>query len=221
MVNKRSPKSLHYPSSYNANFFTTNDDFNRLNTNAWQSGYAGFKWVANKVLKNAFDQNLNGCLYDIPLVIGSEEKGICPAHYSIWHILDMFLKTGYFIDFEFKIIPVDILSEIIVSNLITDKNGHGEQFLRPALDEAVTDVQFSHTVASILGLEQTDCETIREACFSKRRFDFMFPPHFYSIIEKVNALPAILPKNFDRQKLPSTAMVFLSNLNRILSQNLN
>jgi len=215
---KKLPKSLHYPSSYNANFFDTDDDFNRLNTNAWQSGYAGFKWVANKVLENAFSQNLKGCLYDIPLVVGSEEKGICPAHYSIWHILDMFLKTGYFIDFEFKIVPVDILSEIIVSNILADKQNGGAQFLRPALYESVNHIQFSNTVANILGLKHTEPEILREACHSKRRYDFMFPPEFYSMIEKVNNLPSVLPENFNNQKLPSTPMVFLSNLNNILSQ---
>lgn len=218
---KSFPKSLHYPSSYNANFFITDDDFAHLNSNAWQSGYAGFKWVANKILQNAFSQELNGCLYDIPLVVGSQEKGVCPSHYSIWHVLDMFLKTGYFIDFEFRIIPVDVLSELIVNNLVADKNGDIIQFLRPVLDEAVTDRQFSNTVASILGLKHTDGETLREACFSKRRFDFMFPRHFYEIIKKVNALPSVMPNYYDTHSLPSTPMVFLSNLNQILSQKLS
>jgi len=215
---KKYPKSLHYPSSYNANFFTTDDDFQNLNTNAWQSGYAGFKWVTNKVLENAFSQNLAGCLYDIPLVVGSEEKGVCPSHYSIWHILDMFLKTGYYIDFEFKIIPIDILSEIIVSNLLADKQDNGELFLRPVLDESVNHIQFSNTVANILGLKHVKPETLRKTCSSKRRFDFMFPPRFYTLIEKVNALPAVLPNKINIQIMPSTPMVFLSNLNRILAQ---
>ena len=215
---KKYPKSLHYPSSYNANFFTTDDDFQNLNTNAWQSGYAGFKWVTNKVLENVFSQNLSGCLYDIPLVVGSEEKGACPSHYSIWHILDMFLKTGYYIDFEFKIIPIDIVSGIIVSNMMADKQNNGEKFIRPVMDESVNHVQFSNTVANILGLKHVKPETLRETCSSKRRFDFMFPARFYSLMEKVNALPAVLPKNFDNQNMPSTPMVFLSNLNRILSQ---
>jgi len=215
---KKYPKSLHYPSSYNANFFTTDDDFQHLNTNAWQSGYAGFKWVTNKVMENAFSQNLAGCLYDIPLVVGSEEKGVCPSHYSIWHILDMFLKTGYYIDFEFKIIPIDILSEIIVSNLLADKQDNGELFLRPVLDESVNHIQFSNTVANILGLKHTEPEILRETCHSKRRYDFMFPADFYKMIEKVNNLPSVLPENYSKQNLPSTPMVFLSNLNRILSQ---
>ena len=215
---KEFPKSLHYPSSYNANFFTTDDDFQHLNTNAWQSGYAGFKWISNKALENAFNHNLKGCLYDIPLVLGSVEKGICPSHYSIWHILDMFLKTGYYIDFAFKIIPVDVLSDIIVSNILEDKQDKGEQFLRPVLDKAVTHNQFRNTVANILGLQHTKPEILREACSGKQRFDFIIPSNFYSLLEKVNALPAVLPKNYNKQNLPSTPMVFLSNLNRILSQ---
>lgn len=212
------PKSLHYPSSYNANFFTEEIDFQYLNTNAWQSGYAGFKWVANEIIGNALKQNLNGCLYDIPLVVGSEEKGICPSHYSIWHILDMFLKTGCFIDFKFKIIPIDLLAEIIALNLLNDQRDKGQHFLRPVLSEAVTDVQFSNTVAKIFGLRHTTPEKLREKCPSKHRFDFMFPLNFYSIMKKVNSLPSIWPKEFDKRSLPSTPMVFLSNLNRKLSK---
>lgn len=211
-------KSLHYPGSYNANFFTTEEDFLKLNANAWQSGYAGFKFVTAQALSNAFEQNLNGCLYDIPLVVGSQEKGLCPAHYSIWHILDMFLKTGYYIPFAFRIIPVDVLANLIVLNLLADKKGEGTHFTRPALNEAVTDIQFSNTVANILGLKKTTPEVLREACYSKRKFDFMFPPEFNEMIKKVNDLPAVWPDDFDKQKLPSTQMVFLSNLNRILSQ---
>ncbi len=218
---KEFPKSLHYPSSYNANFFTTDDDFQQLNANAWQSGYAGFKWVAGKALQNAFNYNLKGCLYDIPLVLGSEDKGICPSHYSIWHIIDIFLKTGYYIDFEFKIIPVDVLSEIIVSNLQSDQGGESIQFIRPVLDEAVTHKQFSNTVANILGLQPTEPDTLREVCYNKQKFDFMFPSNFYTLLDKVNSLPAVLPKNFNKQNLPSTSMVFLSNLNRLLKQHKN
>lgn len=218
---KEFPKSLHYPSSSNAGFFTTADDFRRLNTNAWQSGYAGFKWVANQALENAFSQNLKGCLYDIPLVLGSEEKGVCPSHYSIWLIIDLFLKTGYYIDFAFRIIPVDVLSAIIVSNLLADHQGKNMQFIRPALDEAITHSQFSNTVANILGLQPTEPETLREVCFGKRRFDFIFPSGFYSLLDKVNVLPAVLPENFNKQNMPSSPMVFLSNLNRMLSQTEN
>ena len=215
---RKYPKSLHYPSSYNANFFREEIDFQELNRNAWLSGYAGFKWVANKVMENAFSQNLNGCLYDIPLVVGSEEKGVCPAHYSIWHILDMFLKTGYFIDFEFKIIPIDVLADIMVLNLLKDNKGKGEQSIRPVLSESVTHFQFQNTISSILGLHHTNKQSLRDACYSKRRFDFMFPERFYKMIEKVNALPPILPQAYNKQNLPSTPMVFLSNLNKILSQ---
>lgn len=211
-------KSLHYPGSYNANFFTDDTDFKQLNTNAWQSGYAGFKWVARQVLANAFGQNLNGCHYDIPLVVGSEEKGICPAHYSIWHILDLFLKTGYYIPFAFRIIPVDVLAEVVVKNLLADKAGRGKQFIRPVLKEAVTDIQFSNTVAGILGLRKTDPDSLREACNAKHRFDFMFPGNFYNMIEKVNALSDVWPENFDKDILPTAQTVFLSNLNSILSK---
>jgi hypothetical protein len=210
-------KSLHYPGSYNANFFTDEEDFQKLNANAWQSGYAGFKWVARQVLSNAYEQNLNGCHYDIPLVVGAQEKGLCPAHYSIWHILDMFLKTGFYIPFAFRIIPVDVLAEVIVMNLLEDKNGKGKRFIRPILNEAVTDIQFSNTVANILGLRKTTPEILREAYHSKHRFDFMFPEEFYEMIGKVNALPVVWPDGFNKQKLPSTQMAFLSNLNRILS----
>jgi thioester reductase-like protein len=211
------PKSLHYPSSYNANFFVTDEDFSNVNTNAWQSGYAGFKWVANKIIKNAFDQNLKGCLYDIPLVVGSQNIGKCPSHYSIWHFLDMFLKTGLYIDFEFKIIPVDVLSEIIVQNLVNDKQNKGASFIRPVLSESVTADLFGNTVANILGLKRSDPETLKDLYYSKRRFDFLIPENFYELLEKVNTLPPIIPESCNGIRKISTSMVFLSNLNKILS----
>jgi thioester reductase-like protein len=214
---KSSPKSLHYPSSYNANFFITDEDFKHLNSNGWQSGYAGFKWVANKALINAYNQNLQGCLYDIPLVVGSQEKGVCPSHYSIWIILDMFLKTGVYIDFEFKIIPIDVLSEIIVTNLLNDKQNKGESFIRPVLHESVSDKLFSK-IATFLGLKYGDPETLRELFYSKRRFDFMIPTNFYDLLNKVNVVKPVMPDSLNDIYIPSTPMVFLSNLNKILSQ---
>jgi len=216
--NKSSPKSLHYPSSYNANFFVTDEDFGDLNSNGWQSGYAGFKWVANKIIKNAFNQNLKGCLYDIPLVVGSQKKGLCPSHYSIWIILDMFLKTGVYIDFEFKIIPVDLLAEIMVNNLLNDKQNLGESFIRPVLKESVSEVLFTNSVANILGLKHGDQETLRELFYSKRRFDFMIPHNFHELLAKVTTLPPVMPASLNGIAFQSTPMVILSNLNRILSQ---
>ncbi len=214
---KEHPKSLHYASSFNANFFQTDDDFAALNTNAWQSGYAGFKWVAWKSLQNAMKQNLRGCIYDIPLVLGSESTGACPIHYSIWLILDIFLKTGMYFPFSFRIIPVDILAGIIVHNIFKEKTGESSMFLRPMLDEPVTDGMFSKTVTSILGLRNEEMETVREACLNKLRFDFMMPGNFYDLLEKVNQLPLILPAGYYEVKLPSTLGVFMSNLNRIMA----
>ncbi len=218
---KKHPKSLHYPSSYNANFFISDNSYKQLNQNAWHSGYAGFKWVANKAIENAFFQNLNGCLYEIPMVLGSEDKGKSPSHYILWHILDLFLRSGMYIDFEFKIIPVDLLAGIMVSNLLADKEDKREQFLRPVLSQPVTHKQFSQTVANILGLKHVPPRKLRDACTSKHNFDFLFPVDFYSMIENVNALPAIFPQTYDKQNLPTALMVFLSNLNSIISQTEN
>jgi len=212
------PKSLHYPSSFNAGFFTEPDDFTRLNSNAWQSGYAGFKWVANKVIGNAFDQGLNGCIYDIPLVLGSEGKGICPANYSIWHILEMFLTTGLFIDFRFQIIPVDQLAEIMVYNLNRDKKGHGQQFVRPVLNDPVTETLFRLPAARLLGLSYTSRDNLRELCPRKRKFDFLIPENFYDLLEKVNHIKAILPHGFEKTKLSGTYDVFYGNLMKVMQQ---
>lgn len=215
---KKHPKSLHYPSSFNADFFTTNEDFVRLNSNAWLSGYAGFKWVANKTIENAFAQHLNGCLYDIPLVLGSVEKGLCPRQYSIWYILDMFLKAKCYIPFQFKILPVDVLAELMVDNLLADQMDQGMRFLRPVLDQPVSEAYFGNMAAALLGLHETEQRIMREKCHNKERFDFVFPSDFYSLLEKVNKLPAVFPENYDTASFPSTLMVFLSNLNKILSQ---
>jgi thioester reductase-like protein len=209
------PKSLHYASSYNANFFKTEEDFSALNTNAWQSGYAGFKWVANRAILNAMGHGLRGCIYDIPLVLGSERQGICPGHYSIWLILDIFLKTGHFFPFTFRIIPVDILAEIIVFSIV---NENEDKFLRPLLSDPVTDRLFSRTAANLLGLKEATLETVREICQNKLRFDFMMPQHFYDLLDKVNSLPPVFPDGYDTGKLPLTPMVFMSNLNRVFAR---
>lgn len=210
------PKRLHYPSSYNANFFTCDDDFDHLNTNAWQSGYAGFKWVANKVLGNAFQQNIKGCLYDIPLVVGSIKTGLCPQNYSIWHILELFRETGYYIDFEFKIIPVDILAQVIASNLVADLSGKGQQFLRPVLKDSVNDKLVNKTMALILGLKHTSRDILMQACTHKRKCNFMIPSNFNELLEKVNHLNAVWPESLDIKTLPSTKSVFQRNIKRVL-----
>lgn len=212
------PKKLHYASSFNANFFQTDDDFKSLNSNAWQSGYAGFKWVANKSILNAFSQNLQGCIYDIPLVLGSENNGICPKHYSIWMILDIFIKTGHFFKFDFRIIPVDILALLVVSNAINQSKSEECSFIRPALTEPVTDKIFSKMVASILGLKESCPEKMRESCQNKLKFDFMVPGNFYELIDKVNHLPQIFPPWFDMKDLPNMPVVFMNNLNRALAR---
>lgn len=213
-MDPEAPKSLHYASSFNANFFNGDNDFRALNSNAWQSGYAGFKWVANESIRNAMAQGLRGCIYDIPLVLGPEENGLCPNHYSIWHILDIFLKTGYFFPFSFKVIPVDILAEIMVYNMIRQDQ---DEFIRPMLDEPVTDGLFSKTAANLLGLKEAGLRTVRDACLNKLRFDFMMPPNFYELMERVIHLTGIFPTGYDRSKLPSTPVVFMSNLNRVMS----
>jgi len=213
------PKTLHYSSSFNANFFQTDEDFQVLNNNAWQSGYAGFKWVAGKALENAFEQNLRGAIYDIPLVLGTEEKGICPKHYSIWMILDIFLKTRHYFPFSFRVMPVDRLAEVMVYNIRQEREGRGAAFIRPFLDEPVTDGLFSLTVAGMLGLQRSDLETVRGLCQNRLRFDFLLPENFYELMEKVNCLPAVFPEGYDAGRLPLTAMVFMSNLNRIMSTN--
>lgn len=211
------PKFLHYASSFNANFFQSDDDFYAVNTNAWQSGYAGFKWVSNQALQNAMYQGLETCIYDIPLVLGSEKNGICPLHYSIWLILDIFLKTGYYFPFTFRIIPVDILAEIMVCNVsrvLEDKPSH---FVRPMLSDPVTDHLFERLAATLLSLKKADLETVRRVCPNKLRFDFMMPSNFYELLFKVNDLPAIFPEGYEINNLPMTPMVFISNLNRIMS----
>jgi len=212
------PKALHYASSFNANFFQQEDDFKALNTNAWQSGYAGFKWVAARTLENAFRQGMKGAIYDIPLVIGTEKEGISPGHYSIWMILDIFLKTGFFFPFTFNVIPVDTLTGVMVANLKSETNGSAASFIRPFLREPVTDRLFARTAANLLGLEPAPASKVRESYPNKLRFDFMIPPNFDELMEKVNRLPAVFGPGFLTDTLPGTPLVFMSNLNRILAK---
>jgi thioester reductase-like protein len=212
------PKSLHYASSIGANFFQTEDDFRALNSNAWQSGYAGFKWVAAQSIINAIGQGLQGCIYDIPIVLGSETNGLSQGHYPIWLLLDIFLKTGYFCKFSFKVIPVDVMAEVMIHEVTYDRGSSGDILIRPMLEEPVDDTLFSNTVANILGLKESDLEHIRKAFQDKTSFDFMLPGNFFELMEKINTLKAVFPSGFDMMNMPSTPVVFMRNLNRALAR---
>ena len=111
---------------------------------------------------------------------------------------------------------MDILANLIVFNIL--KGDEYEAFCRPQLEMPVNDSMFSSTVANILGLREGKLEEVREACPNKLRFDFMAPPNFYSLMEKVNGLQPLLPEGFDASLLPHTTAVFMSNLNRILAK---
>ena len=215
---KNFPKSLHYLSSFKTHFLTEDDNFKHFNKNIWQSGYAGFKWVANKIITNAFNQHLKGCLYDIPTVLGSQKKGLCPTHLPFWQLFDIFLKTGLYTNFKFSIIPVDVLSEVIVTSLILDREDKGKRFLRPVFSETITHNQFGNTVADIMGLKHTNLKTLRIVFTDKHKFDFIFPPDFYKLLNRANNLPPIWPETYPKNHLPKTTLVFLSNLNKILSR---
>ncbi len=216
--NHTSPKSLHYSSSFNAAFFKNEADFSNVNSNAWQSGYAAFKWVATKAILNAFSQNMKGCVYDIPLVVGSLDKGLCPDNYSIWHILNIFLTTGCYFPFSFRIIPVDVLSECICLNIMNEKKGKGIQLCRPVLNEPVTEIMIEKT-AQMFGLEKTKTEVVRNLFPKKLRFDFMIPSSFYELLKILNQLTAYFPSNFESDKRPSTISVFDANLFNFLKKN--
>lgn len=217
--NHNYPKSLHYSSSFNAAFFKTETDFAAVNSNAWQSGYAAFKWVATKAIFNAFSQNMKGCIYDIPLVVGSLEKGLCPDNYSIWHILNIFLITGCYFPFSFRIIPVNILSECICLNILNENKGKGIQFCRPVLNEPVTEILFENT-AQMFGLCKATINEARNLFPKKLRFDFMIPPSFNEFLEILNRLSACFPDNFNTDILPSTKNVFNTNVSEFLKEKL-
>lgn len=213
----RYPKSLHYASAFNTNFFQCDDDFGNLDNNAFHSGYSGFKWVAAKSVGNAIGQGLRGCVYDIPMVLGTEKAGLCPAHYSIWSIFEIFLKTGLFFPFSFRFIPADTLAEVFLANLLNEASGNGARFLRPMLRECVTSELFSRTVAGMLQLREAGLDEVREKFPVKARFDFLAPPGIHKLIEYDNSFPELFPEGFNTAKLPSVALVFLSNLNRIMT----
>lgn len=216
--NTGASKSLHYPSSYNAGFFTENEDFKCLNQNAWQSGYAGFKWVANQVLNNAMKQGLRACIYDIPLVVGSASLGRCPENYSIWFILDMFLESGFFIPYEFPIIPINLLAEIITQNLLDDVQEKQLAFVRPVLKTTISHKDFEYYATEWFRLKLVDRETMCKAVKSKRKFNFVIPENFNELLAKVNSLEPVLPDAINSKVLPEAFAVFLCNLNHKISE---
>jgi hypothetical protein len=132
-------------------------------------------------------------------------------------ILDIFLKTGDYFPFSFRVMPVDSLTDVMVYNILEERDDQNCAFIRPFLEEPVTDGLLSRTIAGILGLQRSDLETIRGKCRQRLRFDFMLPENFYELMDKVNRLETVFPTGYRKENLPSLPMVFMSNLNRIMS----
>ncbi|GAB4331974.1 MAG: hypothetical protein Kow00127_23880 [Bacteroidales bacterium] len=211
------PKSLHYPIPNLAGFFITDKDFQQLGQDAWHSGYAGFKWVASKTIRNAFKQNLSGAIYDLPLVVGSVEKPGCPAHHPFWEMIAYFIKTGFFTDFLYKIVPVDLLASVIVHNLLADIKGQASSFLHPALTLPINRHSLEYLAAGILNLSYLSPERMYEVSPDKEMYHYLFPEGYYSLMQKVSDIPAKWPGQIELNSLPQTDMLFINTLNNLIS----
>lgn len=220
-ADKQFPKSLHYPSCLNVNYFNDVNGLTMTNTNLWQSGLAAFKWFAEKAIRNAFSQGLHGTIYEIPMIFGSEANGVCPRNYAFWKIFDLFIRANSYTDFSFRIIPVDVLAKVMAANITIDKEHHAAAFLRPVLKENLDNELLGKTVSEILGMKYRNAGEFRNLIEDKESFDFLFPPDFLTMQEKVNKLESIFPESFDKSQLPSTAMIMLSNINKMLKINKN
>jgi len=216
-TDKDHPKNLHYLSTVFTHLFTTEDDFMSLNSNVWLSGYTGFKWVAVKALENAFSQDLRGCIYDLPQVMGSEDIGLCPWYSPIMRLLEIFLKTTSYCRFNIPIFPVDILARLIILNCLHGCSGEGSSFIRPMLNESLDATTFTSIMEGILKMRETDTETLRKSLHDRMRVDLLLPENFCDLLQKINNLPVSFPDKFPASELPSTSAVAKSNLGRVRS----
>ncbi len=204
------PKALHYPGSYNSHFFTDAASFARLHQSAWHSGYTGFKWVTEQLLRRAFGGNLEGCLYDIPLVFGAASTGLCPDTYSARHILHAFMQTGIAVPFKFKIVTVDALARIIAANVLLPA-GENLRYVRPVLDGWITREELIACLPAGSIREGTHDELMSRSA-ERMKAGYLLPADFEQLIESVHALPAIVPPSFDSRSLPDPHDAFAVNV---------
>lgn len=212
------PKSLHYPGSYNSHFLVEPSDFERLDTTAWHSGYTGFKWVTEIILRRAFSGNLPGSYYDIPLVFGTLESGISPPQYSARHIVDIFLDAGVGIEFEFRIMTVDILAKIITCNVLQDLNGRALNYIRPVFREAISYPDFAGCVKGRYTTRIGTWQDLIQATENTVKTTFLLPRDFTRIIKQAHDLPPILPPGMDTHGFPNAIEAFKKNLMTWLMQ---
>lgn len=206
------PKSFHYPSSYSSHFLETDKDFERLNTSVWHSGYTGFKWVTEQILRQSISANFRGAIYDIPLVIGSVKNGIGPDAYFTWQVAELFIKTGIYIDFNFKVISVDVLAKIIAQNLLNDLNNCASTYVRPVFPDAITQDHFLEFAQKRFNLRHGTVKDIIRRVNKPGRVSFIMPDDFYEIIERVHKFKHIYPLNLDTSDFPTGVETWHKNL---------
>ncbi len=206
------PKRLHYPGSFNSHFFNNDEDFKRQDSCAWFSGYSGFKWIAENVLRKAFSGNLQGCVYDIPLVFGSLTEKKCPEQYSIWPIVDLFIKSGKVFDFNFSIVGVDYLVKIICANMINEVKGNGAKYIRPVFKESISQKHLIEALQPQYNLIESTSDEIVKYSDNSRIAAFLIPPDMSEIIHKAHRVSQILPVGFEESILPDGVQVFTQNL---------
>ena len=219
--NEQHPKRLHYPGSYSSHFYRKNEDFLQRDSSAWFSGYSALKWIANQVLTNAFSQNLQGCIYDIPLVFGTQKAQICPEDYSAWYIMDLFTKTGKVTEFSFKVIGVDSLAQIMAKNMLNEKTGRGVSLIRPVCKEPITHSDLAEAMQGKVKFQLADLKEVIALLGKQKTTSFLLPPNASEIIKQAHDAAQILPLDFDESLLPKGPEVFKSNLTARLQRQEN
>ena len=220
--NDKYPKSLHYTGSYVSHFYKTDEDFERINTSVWYSGYSGFKWVVEKILRQAISGNLRGCLYDIPLVLGSHKTGIGPEEYFSWQIGQLFIETGIYTDFNFKVISVDVLGKIIAQNIVNELDNTASTYVRPVFKEEVTQ---AHLVALLkennVKLRPGTNTEIAAKHPKPSRVKFILPDKFYDLIKEGHELKSVFPLGIDTNTFPSGIETFIKNIEYLFYKLIN
>lgn len=208
------PKALHYDSSYLSNFLKEDEDFKRLGKTIWHNNYASFKWLASKVINNAFDSHLRGAIYDIPMVLGSLRNGLSPSCNSAWKIIDIFVKSGTYCEFSLKISSIDVVAKMMAINICNELVHEAKRLIRPVLDENISDWQLKKYANKYLpfGLRAGERTDIIRNYPDPDKVNYLLPKDYKKLLKIAQELKPIYPVGVNEANLPDGREIFLKNL---------
>lgn len=214
------PKSLHSKGHYTSHFLSKEEDFNHLDQTAWRTGFSCFKHISSETLSNAFNRGLRGCIYDMPMIIGSSQGAISPSCNSAWEIIDIFIKSGYYLKFNLRVSSIDVVAKMISLNLCNELIGEAKSLIRPVLRQFVRDRHLKKYADHQLkfDLQKGSLENIKLAYPQKEKVDFYIPEDFQELLDIAYNLDPIYPNGLDITTLPDARHIFLQGMHHMFDQ---